>query len=445
MEKRETTLEQEITINVNKLLEKSINKEILVVGHFDCDGITSSSIIIKALKRLDKKFSVKILTRIEEDSFEKLPKDKIIIFLDLASGSLDKIQDAGLEEVFIIDHHELTQEIPSNVNMVNPQLHDKEKISSSGLAYLFAKELDPKNKDLAKIAVLGMIGDQMDDDIEKLNHDILKDGEVQKKRGLMIYPSTRPLNRVLEFCSNPYIPGVTGDTEGTLELLREANLNNPGKAYPNLIDLTEDEMEKLVTAIMLRNPKVKNREIIGNIFLIKLYNKLEDARELTARINACSRMGSPETALQLCMEIPSARKKSESLHTKYRQNIISGLKHVKGIDHVEGKGFSIINAKDNIRDTIIGTITSILSNSMLYEDGTILIGMAYYDDKIKVSARNVGRIGRNVREPLDKIVTKLGGEVGGHKFAAGCMIKQSQEEEFIEGLKKHLEIEMVKI
>ena len=43
------------------------------------------------------------------------------------------------------------------------------------------------------------------------------------------------------------------------------------------------------------------------------------------------------------------------------------------------------------------------------------------------------------------IIEKMGGEVGGHEFAAGCIISKDKEEEFIESLKRNLEIEMVKI
>jgi len=290
-----------------------------------------------------------------------------------------------------------------------------------------------------------MIGDCLEKDVGKLNNDILNDGEVVKKRGLLIYPSTRPLNRTLEYSSSPYIPGVTGNIKGVLELLREANLNPTNKGYPSLIQLNEEEMSRLVTAIMLRNPKANNKEIIGDIFLIKLFNKLEDARELSAKINACSRLGESHIALQLCMELPKAREIAEKIHVKYKQNIVSGLKYVSENDKIEGKGFMIINAKDNIKDTIIGTITSILSNSLIHEEGTILIGMAYYSNKIKVSSRLVGRTGRNLRELLNTVVDKVGGEVGGHEVAAGCMINQEKEQEFLELLQKQLEIELVKI
>ncbi len=445
MEKRGNSLEAEIKKTVQKFLEKSKNKEIEVISHFDTDGISSAAIMIKTLKKLDKKFSIKIVKRLEENFIQTLSENKITLFLDLASGNLNNIADSKLKDVFIIDHHEIIQDIPKNIEIINPELHEKQKISSSGLTYLFCKEIDNNNKEFAKLAVLGMIGDCLDKEIDKLNHDILNDGEVIKKRGLLLYPSTRPLNRTLEFSSNPYIPGVTGNVEGVLELLRETGLNPTKQGYPSLIQLNEEEMAKLVTAIMLRNPKANNKEIIGDIFLLKMYNKLEDARELSAKINACSKLGESHIALQLCMEIPKISKKAESIHVKYKQRIVSALKYANNSEKIQGNGFAIINAKNNIQDTMIGTTISIISNSLIYEQGTVLIGMAYYDDKIKVSARNVGRDGRNVREILNCVVDKIGGEVGGHEFAAGCMISQNKEKEFLDDLKKQLEIELVKI
>jgi len=449
-QKNNFSLEKCIKDAVGKFLEISKEKEILVVSHFDTDGISSAAIMIQALKRLDRKFSVRILKGLDRDFIYKLEKNKPVIFLDLASGMLDHIGDSGLQKVFIIDHHEIVQEIPENVTIVNPIMHDKEKISSSGLTYLFCREIDPENKKLAKLAVLGMIEDpSMEKHIEELNNGILEDGEVKRKRGLLIYPSTRPINKVLEYNSQIYIPGITGDFLGVIELLREAGIEPVNGKYKGLIELNEEEMKRLVTAIILRNPNTKHKEIIGDIFLLKFFNKLEDARGLSAVINACSRLDEPETALRFCMEIPDARKKAEAIYVKYKQHLISGLKFVENCeedsDKIQGKGFLIINARDSIKDTIVGIIASILSNSSLYEEGTIITTMAYYEDKIKISARNVGRKGRNVREILDSIVKETGGEVGGHEFAAGAMISKDKEKDFIEALRKSCEIELVKI
>ena len=439
------SLESEIEKISSKFLESILDKDIFIISHFDTDGITSATILIQTLRKLDKRFSLKIVTRLEEETILDLPRDKVIVFLDLASGSLNYLSKMNFENVFIIDHHQIFQEIPEKLNIINPQLNGKEEISSSSLTYLFCKYLSEDTKELAKLAVLGMIGDCMEKSIDKLNNLIINDGEVKRKRGLLIYPSTRPLNRTLEYCSDPYIPGITGNPQGVTELLREVGLSPLNGKYKSLIELNDNEMSKLVTSIVLKNPKVKNREIIGDIFLIKFFNKLEDARELSAIINACSRLGESETAVQFCMELTKAKKRAELMHTKYKQFIISGVKFVSESEKIEGNGFVIINAKDKIKDTIIGTIASILSNSSIYEEGTVITTMAYYEDKIKVSSRSVGKSGRNLREILSSVIEKIGGDVGGHEVAAGCMLKQEKEKEFLDCLKKSLEIELVKI
>ncbi len=440
------SLKEEIRLLAENFLKEPKDKEIIILSHFDTDGISSATIFIQALKNLDRKFSLKIVKNLEEELISKLPKDKTIVFLDLASGSLHHLEKYNVSKnCYIIDHHEINQEIPKELRIINPHLNGDEKISSSGLTYLFCKELDKKNKEFAKLAVLGMIGDQLEKEIDKLNEGILNDSEIKRKRGLLIYPSTRPLNRTLEFCSNPYIPGVTGETKGVLELLRETGIKLQNGKYKSLIELDEDEMKKLTTAIILRNPKIKNKELIGDIFLIKMFNKLEDAREISAIINACSRSGNPEIAIQFCMEINSAKKKSEAIYAKYKQNLISSLKFAENMEKINGKNFVIINAREKIQETIIGTIASILSHSRIYKKGTVITAMAYYKDKIKVSVRNVGNCGRNVREILSEIIKITGGEVGGHEHAAGCIIKKEKEKEFIDLLKKNLEIEVIKV
>lgn len=440
-------LNESIKKVVEKFLDDSLDEETVVVSHFDTDGITSAAIMTKSLARLDRKFSVKIVKSLNEDFILKLPSDKLILFLDLASGSLDHIQNANLKNVFIIDHHELPSEFntpPENITMVNPHLNGNEKISAAGLVYLFCKQISPQNKDLAKLAVLGMIGDLMDNEIENNLGDIDSKSDITKREGLMIYPATRPLNRALEYCSQPYIPGVTGNPEGATELLREAGIEPTKRGYKNLIELNKEEMQRLVTGIMLRNPKA-NKSITGDIFLIKFFSKMEDARELSARVNACSRLGNSDVALKFCMEIPAAKRQAEEIHMKYKQQIISGLEFAENAEKVQGKGFVLINAQNEIRDTIIGTIASILSNSVVYEEGTVIIAMAHYDDKIKISARSVGRTGRNVRKVLDPIVHEIGGEVGGHEFAAGCNISVENESRFIDLVKKNFEVELVKV
>ncbi len=431
---------------VKDFLRESENKKVEVISHYDTDGITSAAIMAKALQRLDKNFSVKIVKQLEKDIITSLPKNRVIIFLDLGSGSIEHLNKLG-GPVYVLDHHEINkkQKINPNVRVINPYLFDEENLCGAALTYLFVKGINEGNKNLAKLAVIGMVGDMHDQNLSKVSRIIVNDAEMKVKKGLLLYPATRPLNKTLEFSSSIYIPGVTGSSSGAVALLKDAGIEPENGRYKSLIDLDDDEMSKLVTAIVLKRAKKDTEKFIGHIYLIKLFNKLEDAREMSAMINACSRLNHSEVALAFCMGSREARKKAERIYADYKQHIISGLNYVSDIEKIRGKDYIIINAKDNIKDTVIGTIASILSMSSVYREGTAIITMAWNQDKIKVSGRVAGRNGRNIREVLDAVVENVGGESGGHPLAAGCLISREKESEFIDLLKKKLEVELVKI
>ncbi len=435
----ENLLEVKLNYVKNSFMNQIKGESIQVVSHFDTDGITSAAIMIKTLKRLDQKFSLTIVKSLTPNFIHSLDKSKITLFLDLASNSFQHIKEANLRKVFIIDHHEVTQEIPENIQIINPNLCEGQKISAAQLTYLFSKKINPNNTDLAKLATIGMIGDQMEKDMDPISHSIINDAKITIKKGLLIYPSTKPLNIVLEYSSDPVIPDVTANPKGVLELLRESGITHSKGKYKSIIDLTEEEMEKLTTAIMLRKPIQINKQLTGNLFLIKMFGKLEDGRELSAKINACSRNGQYGTAIALCLENIQAKKKAESIHIKHKQNLISGIKYIQDAPRIKGEGYCIINAKDKVKDTIIGTITSIISNSNEFESGTILISMAEdkENQKIKISARASGKPPKNLREFLSSIMKNFQGEVGGHEFAAGCSIEKEKISEFIEHVQLH--------
>ncbi len=204
-------------------------------------------------------------------------------------------------------------------------------------------------------------------------------------------------------------------------------------------------MSRLITAIMVRRSAHKEHEgLVGNIYLLKFFNNIEDVRELSVLINACSRLGHSDIALAFCLENSNANESAKEIYLKYKQELVSGIKTIESIEKVKGNGFVIMNARDFIKDTIIGTLTSILSSAANQEEGTIFIGMAYNQDKIKVSARIAGN-GKNLKEVLEKTLVNIEAEVGGHQKAAGCLISREDEKVFIDSLKKTLEIEVIKI
>ncbi|MCX8193926.1 MAG: DHH family phosphoesterase [Candidatus Pacearchaeota archaeon] len=457
------------------MLEKAVSKMkeifskegiIRIITHLDTDGLTSAIILSEALRKHNQIFLITTIKQLEEEFLQELQEQakrqkwKALVFLDLGSGQLSKLKVfASFTKVFVIDHHELEQNFDSSVNYENDcenfylisSFSFHERLSASCLTYLFVKNIFD-DKRLAQIAVLGLIGDVLDKNIGKLTSRILQDAQesgMQIRKGLTVFSSMRPVHKALEF-SNIFIPGVTGYANGALEMLRELGIEvKTSQGYRTLLDLNKEELSRLITGILLRRVnKGHDQEILDNIYLIKIGSRLFDAREISSMINACGRLGYSSLAIAFLAGSKKAREKIEDVYTKYKSHIIKALNLINGMKKIQGEDFVIINAKNAIKDTIIGTVVSILSSSFLYNPGAVVVGMSHRtDNKIKVSARIVkGSDNRiNLYHLLRSIVNITGGEVGGHINAAGCLISKEKEQEFLELLEKKLRTQEIKI
>lgn len=444
------------------------NPSVRIITHYDTDGITSGAIIARALQRADCIFHLSIVKQLEKKVIDGLISEfsgvnnGILLFLDL-SGDFSLVKNINAK-IFFLDHHEIDKSIDfGDMNVVNPFLGETEKdeISGSGLAYLFAKELNAQNRDLSSLAIIGMVGDVLGNDLSKINNTILQDSDVEVRKGLSIFSSTKPLNKALEFSSDLFIPGVTGDSEGSIQFLRETGINFDGSK--NILNLTQEELSKLVTAIILRkmnhNARLNNADngnigdsaesILGNIYTLKFFSRTEDVRELSTLINSCGRFGYGDVALAYCLGSLKAKNVVEEVYNNRKKKIIEGLNYIRNLKgEANGKNYSIYNCKNMIDDSIIGTLISILAFSFLHPAGNVLIGMAYRDDgKIKVSARISKSLEKNFKPTLnlkDMIASVcknsgIDGESGGHANAAGCLVPASHEETFINALELELQ------
>jgi RecJ-like exonuclease len=151
-------------------------------------------------------------------------------------------------------------------------------------------------------------------------------------------------------------------------------------------------------------------------------------------LNACGRTGNANVGIRLCLNDFSCISKSYEILNEYRKLISNSLKLVKNKEIVVSKNSAnFILAKEKIPESLIGTITSIALRSNLLDVRKPIFGLAFSEDgKIKVSARVSRDLNMNLKEILTKAIEKIGGEVGGHKFAAGCLIEKEKEKEFIE-------------
>ncbi|MCD4666212.1 DHH family phosphoesterase [archaeon] len=431
------------------------DKPMKIVSHLDADGLSSAAILTKTLTRENVKFSLSVVKSLDEKKLKELSNEdyETFIFSDLGSGHLKLIKKfLNDKKIIILDHH-IPENEDNNFIHVNLHLVDHEKaenISGSGVCYLFAKELNKENIDLAHIAIIGALGDYQK--FEDYNKEILDDavdfGKIEIKKGLRMFGSqTRPLHKILQYSTDPYIPGITGSETAAISFLQEIGINikNGEGSFRKLNDLRDEELKKLVTNMILKRigSEDKPEDIFGNIYLLKDEpdgSLVKDLREYATLLNSCGRLGKYSLGVGSLLENKKIRKEAEDLLQKYRLEIIKSLEwfHKNKDTFAEGKNYLIVNAGDSVKDTLIGTLISIISKSNLYENGKIMIGMAYtLDNNIKISVR-VSGVDENadVRDVLSK--TLDGKNYGGHKFAGGASIKMDDEETFINKLKEVL-------
>lgn len=139
-------------------------KKIVIYGDYDCDGVCSTAIFYKALKRLNANFSYHIPNR-ESEGYGmnldriKILKDegaKVLLTCDNGIAAFDEVQyakDIGLS-VVITDHHDIpfvekdgvkTEIIPNADAIINPKRKDCKypfkNLCGAGVAFKFVQGL----------------------------------------------------------------------------------------------------------------------------------------------------------------------------------------------------------------------------------------------------------------------------------------------------------------
>ena len=439
---------------------------IRVVSHLDADGLSSAAVLVSALNKDKRRYSLSTVHQLDEEVIMQLVSDPCanICFTDLGSGQMDLIKKhlAG-KQVFIFDHHQVQDESEEeNIVHVNPnivEINGSKEVSGSGVAYLFARALDPSNVDAAHIAIMGAVGDvQENNGFERVNSEILEDakkaGTIKVVTGLRVFgANTRPLHKLLERSYDYPIPGVTGNESASIMFLQELGIN-PRKedGWKKLIDLGEDELQKLSTAIILKRLDEEEPEaILGPVYILCREQKgspLREVREFATLLNACGRLGKSSVGIGACLGNEETKKKAIRTMESYKREISGSLKWYRetkeGISR--GRGYIIINAEDRIRPTIIGTLASIVSHSKDVKEGTFILSMAQMNGgKTKVSLRCAGKAkqGLNLRELATRMADSVEGQAGGHNNAAGALIDTSREAEFAEKAARVLEMESI--
>ncbi|MBI5859964.1 MAG: DHH family phosphoesterase [Nitrosarchaeum sp.] len=461
------TLDESLSFFKDKISDciKS-KKSISVTTHIDCDGLTSGSIITKALIRAGARCTIRTSKEFSKKVIDSLKKDSrdFHVITDLAGGFANNL-DASLGENWIVlDHHQISEKEYDNQKVINAWKYGIDggtEICAGGMAYLAAMALDDKNLDLSAIAVVSALGDRQDQGERKSfigkNYEI---ANTAKEEGLvdidldllLVGRETRPLSDALAFTSQPFIEGLTWNRDACLSLLNSSGIQLKEGGRWRVPAELNDEEKRLVIETITKFTSGKNAteimsELIGYTYTFPREDKrsfLRDGREFSTMLNSCGRISRSGVGIAVCMgDRNKILREGETILTDYRRmireymNILTNERWRVS----ESKTCVMVNGEGIVPEMMTGTISSLIAGSPKNAGKIVILRTGGEENTIKFSSRkSFGcKSEINLSELMRTGAEKFDGVGGGHNAAAGAKITKDK----LDGFLDYLEVNVV--
>lgn len=197
-------------------------------------------------------------------------------------------------DAVVLDHHTLGETETERAVYANPLLYGIDGTRSacaSSLALMFAVTLNERNWDLAPVAFAGIVGDKQHlGGLTGLNVHLYEGasrrGYVTKHPGS--YVPSGDLSSELYANPDPYIIGITDDSDGTEALLRDIGAP-PGARGETLDEATSSKLSAIIASRLISQgvSSHKMAEALRERFRLKGMNM--DAERFSAVIDVCGR------------------------------------------------------------------------------------------------------------------------------------------------------------
>tara|TARA_B100001079_G_scaffold252583_1_gene245820 strand:- start:4694 stop:6112 length:1419 start_codon:yes stop_codon:yes gene_type:complete len=440
-------------------------KSILVTTHIDCDGITSGSIITKALIRQGANCTVRTTNEFSQNLIERLKKEekRLHVITDLAGGFAKNLDDSIGDNWVVLDHHQIPDEEIDNQNVINAWKFDIDggtEICAGGMAYLASTALNKDNKDLSGIAVVSALGDRQDQGTKKSflgkNQEIVK---TAKELGLvdinldllLVGRETRPIPDALAFTSQPFIEGLTWNRDACLAILNSAGIElKDGARWRVTSDLDQDEKRNIIEGITKfaqgKNSTEIMDELIGYTYTFPREDKrsfLRDCREFSTMLNSCGRIGKSGVGISICMgDRNKMLQEGEKILVEYR-GMIREYMNVLGNERWRtnsDENCVMVNAEGLVPETMTGTISSLIAGSPKNIGKIVILRTDSSEGTVKFSSRKSisCKSDVNLSDLMRKGAKKFDGVGGGHDAAAGAKITKDKLDEFLDYLEENV-------
>ena len=278
-------------------------EKIIIYGDFDCDGVTSTTILFSFLKAVDANVEFYIPERIEQgyginfNSIKSLADKgaKLIVTTDCGiseSELVERCKDLNLDFI-ITDHHTVPEIKPNSFSIVNPKQEDCEypfkEICAAGVVFNFIMALRHKLRDegyfefiqepnLARyldLVAIGTIADSMP---------ILGVNRIFVQNGLKEIPKTERIG-LLAMLKNEKEIYTTRDV--SFEIAPKINATGRvGKASNAVKLLIEDDETKIDSLLGIIEQDNKKRRLIQDQVSLEAMVQAESIIKENPEINS---------------------------------------------------------------------------------------------------------------------------------------------------------------
>ncbi|MCV0399725.1 MAG: DHH family phosphoesterase [Nitrosarchaeum sp.] len=443
-------------------------RSISVTTHIDCDGLTSGSIITKALIRAGARCTVRTSKEFSKGVIESLKKDSrdFHVITDLAGGFAKEMDESLGDRWIVLDHHQIPEEEHDNQRVINAWKYGIDggsEICAGGMAYMASLALDEQNDDLSAIAVVSALGDRQDQGERKSftgkNFEI---ANTAKEKGLveidldllLVGRETRVLPDALAFTSQPFIEGLTWNRDTCLSLLNSSGIKlKDGGRWRVPADLNEEEKRQVIEAITKftsgKNATEIMSELIGYTYTFPREDKmsfLRDGREFSTMLNSCGRISRSGVGIAICMgDRNKILREGETILTDYRKMIREYMNIIANERWriSESETCVMVNGEGIVPETMTGTISSLIAGSPKNAGKIVILRTHGDENTIKFSSRkSFGcKSSINLSELMRTGAEKFDGIGGGHDAAAGAKITKDK----LDGFLSYLELNVINV
>ncbi len=411
---------------------------IQVFSHYDADGVSSAAIIAKTLLRAKKEFRITLFTTLNDYNMDivRNTKAECIILTDLGASYIDQL-DAMDCDIVVLDHHTIISEA-KRICYANPHLYGIDGMTAgcgATMSLLFSVTMDESNWDLVQIAFAGIAGDRQHiNGVSELNRYLLEEGErrgfIEEMPGSLI--PAGDLMTELFLMTDPYIRGISGDSEGVAKIMKDAGVQ-PGKTF---MDLSEDERRKLSSLIAIRLTQQgmqlsSMNEVARNRFYLKGLKM--DAEYLSSILNGCGRSGVGGIGIAAGMGDERCMTIGSELTQESAKAVVESMVELdrRGLTQLEN-----IQWFDSTDSGFTGMLCGIAMQS-IGDPNKPTIGMNRSNDPINISSRGMWcQLDRGVdlSVAMREACSSVGGSGGGHRIASGGSVPADKVDEFLSNL-----------